>query len=547
MENINYVNYKGYRGTKLLKKAGVQLEWTKDMVEEYQKCSKDPIYFIEKYIKIVHVDRGLIPMELYPYQRDIIHSLYNNRYTIVCTSRQAGKTTSLVAYFIWYILFNPYKTGAILANRRETAIEILSRIKLAYQFIPKWLQQGIVDGGWNATSIELENGSRLLADATGSDSIRGYSISFLAIDEAAHIEGWDDFSKSVIPTITAGKTSQIVLISTPNGLNHFHKTWELAERKENDYNPIMVPWQAIPGRDETWRKQALADLNFDMDKFAQEYENQFLGSSGTLIAGWKLKELIDKMPISSSEGIKKYQNSEKGRVYVMTVDCSEGKGMDYNTFSIIDVTQMPYQQVCTYYSNVSSPAEFAQIIFTASKAYNNCYILVEYESLGPQVAQILMDLGAENLLYTENAGRKGKKISLVRGDPGLGMSVGAKATGCSILKLLIEQNQLIINDKNTIDELKTFSRKNKTFCAEEGKHDDSVMTLVIFAWLSDQDFFTDLTDINTINKLREKTEQQIDEEMLPIGFVDRGPEEVLAEPVTYINNTPVYEIKDEMF
>jgi hypothetical protein len=461
-----------------------------------------------------------VSFELRDYQLEIINSIHNNRYTIITASRQAGKSVTMIGYILWFILFNHNVVIALLANKGDTAREILGKFSLAYEYLPLWLQSGVEE--WNKGSVKLENGSRVFADSTSSSTVRGYTINLLILDEAAHIENWQEFSQSVMPTISSGTTTKIVQISTPKGLNHFYKTWTLAKTGQSNYYPIMVPWTRVPGRDDDWKANALAELNFDTDKFDQEFACEFQGSSGTLIAGWKLKELVNLIPLYEKEDLYKYQEPSAKHSYVITVDVSEGKNLDYSAFQVIDVTQMPYKQVACFYSNQIPPSELAQTIRNMGKFYNNAYVLVEYENLGPQVAEALFsDLDYENLLFTESAGAAGKRITYKSGkgvDKGVKITTTVKSTGCSILKLLIEQNQLIINDFNTIEELSRFSKKANSYQAEPGFHDDLTMCLVIFAWLSDQKFFQELTDINTIGKLREKTEAQVEEEMLPVGF-----------------------------
>jgi hypothetical protein len=521
------MNDKGYNGNQLLKRSNETIEWTPDLVQEYIKCSSNPVYFGEKYIKIVNVDKGLVPIKMYPYQKDMVMSLAENRFTIVATARQAGKTTAIVAGILWYIIFHPEKTVALLANKGDTAREILGRIQLAYQHLPKWLQQGVVE--WNKGSFVLENNSRVIATATSSDAIRGYSINLLFIDEAAFIENWDEFFTSVYPTISSGISSKIVLVSTPNGLNHFHKMWVDAERGTNGYKPIKVMWQDVPGRDEKWRQDTLASMGNDQEKFDQEYAVEFLGSSGTLIAGWKLKELVYMTPLNENNGLSQYIKPEKNHVYICVVDVSRGKGLDYSAFQIIDVSQMPYIQVCAYRDNMTTPADYASIIHTMAKTYNNASVLVEINDIGGQVADTLhYEFEYENIMYTENNGRMGKKISAgfkSQVDRGIRTTKNVKSIGCSMLKLLIEQNQLIINDHNTISELNTFSKKNNSFEAEVGCHDDLVMCLVLFSWVSDQNYFRNIVDINTLMQLRDKSEDELFEELLPFGFMDDGFDE----------------------
>jgi hypothetical protein len=522
----------GYKGNVLLKKTNQNIEWTEDLVQEYVKCQQDPVYFTENYMKIISINEGLTSFHMYEYQKEMVRSFKENRYSIVTTARQAGKSTTTCAFILWYIIFNPDKTVALLANKGDTAREILGRVQLAYQHLPKWLQQGVVE--WNKGSFVLENNSRVLAAATSASAIRGYSINLLFIDEAAFIENWDEFFTSVYPTISSGSESKIILVSTPNGLNHFHATWANAQQGTNGYHPILVHWTAVPGRDEKWKADTLAGMNFDLEKFDQEYNCEFLGSSGTLIAGWKLKELIARAPVLQKEGFTQFIQPESNRVYMMVCDVSRGKGLDYSAFQLIDVTSMPYNQVGVYRNNNITPVDYADVIHRIAKAYNNASVLVEVNDIGEQVSHSLhYDFGYENVLFTENAGRSGKRITAGFGgtnvDKGIRTTKIVKSVGCSILKLLIEQNQFIVNEINTISELGTFSKKGTSYEAEPGKHDDLVMCLVLFAWLSDQQYFKDYTNINTLNSLRDKTEDDMEQDMAPFGFVDSGREDFIEE------------------
>lgn len=529
---INPKDAKGYNGNILLKRANQDIEWTPELVAEWIRCSEDPLYFIRNYMKIITLDNGLQLFNLYPYQERMIESFVNERNTVVTTARQAGKSTTTVAFILWFILFQEDKTVALLANKGETAREILGRIQLAYQHLPKWLQQGIRE--WNKGSFELENNSRVIAAATSASAIRGYTINLLFIDEAAHIDNWDEFFTSVYPTISSGKESKIILVSTPNGLNHFYSVWVNAIENRNGYKPILVNWQDVPGRDEKWREQTLAGMNFDIEKFNQEMNCEFLGSSGTLIAGWKLKELVHQSPMVQKEGLIQYKQAVKDHVYMMVCDVSRGKGLDYSAFQLIDVTKMPYEQVCTFRNNALTPMDYADIIFRTAKMYNKASVLVEINDIGEQVSHSLhYDFGYENVLFTENAGRSGKRIS--SGFAGKGADKGVRTTkivksiGCSILKLLVEQNQLIVNDYQTINELSTFSKKGNSYEAEPGKHDDLVMCLVLFSWITEQQYFKDYTDINTLMSLREKTEEEMEQDMSPFGFVFDGREQYIDE------------------
>lgn len=514
----------GYLGNQHLKKTGVPIEWTPELIQEYARCASDPVYFAKKYIKIVHVDRGLVPFEMYPYQEKIAREITEHRRVAVLTARQSGKTTTATAIILHYILFNEFKTVAILANKGDSAREVLSRIQLAYEALPKWLQQGILE--WNKGSIELENGCKIYAGTTSSSAIRGKSISFLYLDEVAFIEGYDDFFASVYPTISSGESTKLLMTSTPNGLNHYYKTCQGAKEGTNGYRYVEVMWYDVPGRDEKWKQETLEALDHDFEKFKQEYECEFLGSSGTLISGERLKSLWSPQPLVKHESIKQYVAPKEGHTYVLIADVSRGKGLDYSAFSIVDVTQMPYVQVCTYRDNAIGPADYASVIHRFAKFYNEAHVLIEVNDIGGQVSDTLFfEFGYENMLFTEHGGRAGKRLSggfSKNVDRGIRTSKSVKAVGCSILKLLVEQQQLIVNDFDTIEELKHFSKKGTSFEAESGWHDDMVMTLVLFSWLSDQNYFKDITDINTLMALRELTEDQVDSDLLPFGFIADG-------------------------
>jgi len=526
----------GYKGNVLLKKSNQNIEWTPELVQEYVKCQEDPVYFTENYMKIITLNDGLKNFNLYPYQKNMVRSFEDNRYTIVTTARQAGKSTTTCAFILWYIIFHADKTVALLANKGDTAREILSRVQLAYQHLPKWLQQGVLE--WNKGSFVLENNSRVLAAATSASAIRGYTINLLFIDEAAHIENWDEFFTSVYPTISSGQDSKIILVSTPNGLNHFYSTWVNALEKRNGYEAILVNWKEVPGRDEKWKQDTLAGMNFDVEKFNQEMECEFLGSSGTLISGWKLKELVHQAPMIEKEGLIQYFQPIKDHIYMAVCDVSRGKGLDYSAFQLVDVTSMPYQQTCVYRNNSVTPVDYAEVIHRVAKAYNNASVLVEVNDIGEQVSHSLhYDFGYEHVLFTENAGRSGKRITAGFGggsvDKGIRTTKVVKSVGCSILKLLIEQNQFVVNDFHTINELSTFSKKGNSYEAEPGKHDDLVMCLVLFAWLSEQQYFKDYTNINTLQSLRDKSEEDMEQDMAPFGFMEDGRDTIDEEYEIY--------------
>lgn len=539
---MQFQNSNGYLGNPLLRKAGIKINWTPEQLEEYLRCADDPIYFAEKYIKIVHVDHGFIPIKLYDFQKEIISRFQDTRKMAINSSRQLGKTTVATVIILHYVLFNNHKLVALLANKGDTAREILDRIQRAYEALPLWLQQGIVE--WNKGSVTLENGSKILASATSSSAIRGKSASLLYIDECAFVENWENFAASVLPTITSGKTTKLLYTSTPNGLNHFYSIISKAKSGENGFEWLEVPWWEVPGRDEQWKMETLSALNHDMEKFEAEFCCAFQGSSGTLISGSALKALVSQIPIHQADDTFQYEAPIPEHRYVITADVSRGKGLDYSAFHVIDTTSMPYKQVCVYRSNFVTPLDYAAKIHNIAKLYNEAMILIEINDIGAQVADSLyFDFESENLIFTENAGARGKRISGGYGkssDRGIRTTKTVKNVGCSILKLLVESQQLIINDHQTIYELSRFSRKGTSYEAESGANDDLVMGLVLFAWLSDQQYFRELTDIATLSTLREKSDDQIESELVPFGLIYNANDDYVENTVIEISNVPFH-------
>ena len=513
---------RGYNGNANLKKKGQAIEWTQDTIQEFVKCSKDPIYFAEKYIKIVHVDHGLIPIQMYDYQKEIVEKFVNNRRTTVVTSRQAGKTTTAVCVILHYVLFNEHKTVALLANKGDAAREILDRIKVAYEALPAWLQQGVVE--WNKGSVEFENGCKIIASATSSSAIRGKSISLLYIDETAFVENWDEFFASVFPTISSGTSTKVLVTSTPNGMNMFYKIWVDSEEGNNSYVRHDVHWSDVPGRDEKWKQETIK--NTSEEQFRQEFECEFLGSSATLINGRKLAQIPFIHPLHSTNGFDIYEKPKKDHLYVITVDTARGVGLDYSALVVFDVTDLPYKVVGKYRSKEISPMFYPDVIVNAAKMYNDAFILVELNDLGETVATIIQqDLEYENILSTSVKGRGGQQLN---GGHSHRIQLGVKTTktvkriGCSNLKDVVENDKMIINDYDLLQELSVFINKRNSYEAEEGHHDDLVMCAVLFSWLVRQEFFIELTDNDVRSRLYLENQKMIEDDVLPFGIVDDG-------------------------
>jgi len=508
-------NNQGYRNNPKLKPPGIELQYTKEQLDEYIKCANDPVYFCNKYIKVKTLDKGIMPFELYDYQQKFVNYIHKNRFVISKWPRQSGKSTSVIGYICHYITFNQSVSVAILANRLKTAKdELYSKLQLAYENLPQFLQQGVVE--WNKTSLKLENGSRVVCDATSSGAIRGGSFNFLLLDEYAFLPSHvaEEFYASTYPTISAGTTTKLVIVSTPNGMNHFHKLWVDANRAEghklkNKFIPIEVSWRDVPitsggrKRDDVWAAEQIA--NTSPEQFEQEYGCSFLGSSNTLIATSKLNVLApEEFLQEDSDGLRIFELPRKDEIYFLQADVSRGQGSDYSAFTVINGTSAPYKVVASYRNNAVSPFNFPNVIKKVGERYNNAYVLVETNDIGGQVSSILYnDLEYENVLMTKIMGRKGQMLSQGfaggRSEMGLRTTAQTKKLGCAIFKRLVEEDKILINDERILSELITFVSKSNTFKAEEGHNDDLVMTLVFFAWLTRQEYFADLIESAKFN------------------------------------------------
>jgi hypothetical protein len=517
----------GYNGNSSLKRAGVEIEYTHDQLIEITKCIKDPVYFIRKYVKIVNVDEGLVPFNMWPFQVEMVKGFHANRFSIAKMPRQVGKTTTAAGYMLWCVLFTDDYKIAILANKGDLARDILGRIKYAFEYLPLWMQQGIIE--WNKGNIVLENGSEISAYATSAAGVRGGSYNLVFLDEFAFVPQnmAVEFFTSTYPVISSGKTTKVIIVSTPHGLNMFYKMWTDAVEKRSLYVPFEVHWSMVPGRDDKWREETIR--NTSDEQFRQEFECEFLGSSATLIPGSKLKTLTFNYPISTEEYLQIFELPKSGHTYIAVVDCAEGVGLDYSVCSIIDVTELPYKHVAKFRDNKLSPMIFPTYVYNLANRYNRAWVLVETNSVGQQVVDILhYDLEYENIFRIEHHEIKGQHISsgFKKGAAyGVKTSKTVKKIGCANLKTLIETDKLITNDFDAIAELNTFVRVKESYEAEEGNNDDIVMTLVLFSWLTAQSYFKEITDSDVRQRLLDERSLQMDDEMLPVGELDDGLQE----------------------
>jgi hypothetical protein len=529
-----------YMNNPNLKKTGINISYTEEQILEIQKCIKDPVYFIDNYCYIVTLDHGIQQFKLYDCQKKKIETIHNNRRIIIMESRQAGKTTTSAAYILWYTLFQSDKNVAILANKEKTSREILSRYQLMYENLPIWMQQGIKV--WNKGDIELENGSKCFTAATTAAGIRSKSVNLLYIDEAAIIPNniADAFFTSVYPVVSAGKTTKILITSTPLGYNHFWKFWNDAENGRNGFTPLFIPYWEIPGRDEKWaeeQRRVLGDV-----KYNQEVLCKFLGSALTLIRADVIEQMSFNNPILQDNGLDVFeypivgQKDTNGKVvvkphsYVVIADTAQGVGGDYSAFVVIDVTEVPYRVVAKYRHNTIAPLVYPSVIYKVASQYNMAYVLLEVNT-SEQVAHILyQEYEYENIFFVSKSS-KGQQITggFGAGRTRLGVHTDRKVKriGCFNFKSLLEEKKLLIFDADIISEISTFIETRGSYAADEGYHDDLTMCLVLFGWLTTNPYFKEITDVNLRQAIYEEKIKQIEEEMLPIGYLDDGQQEEL--------------------
>ena len=514
-----------YLGNPLLKKANVQQEFTKEQILEFMACKHDPVYFAKQHVKIVSLDEGLVPFEPYHFQETLIKRFHDHRFNICKMPRQTGKSTTSVSYLLHYAVFNDNVNIGILANKAATARDLLGRLQTAYENLPKWMQQGIIS--WNKGSLELENGSKILAASTSASAVRGMSFNILFLDEFAFVPNHiaESFFASVYPTITSGQSTKVIMVSTPHGMNHFYRYWHDAEKGKNQYVPTDVHWSEVPGRDDVWREQTIA--NTSEQQFKIEFECEFLGSVDTLIAPSKLRSLVYENPKTRNAGLDVYEDPKPKHDYVCTVDVARGVGNDYSAFVVVDITEFPHRVVAKFRNNEIKPMLFPSVIYEVVKNYNNAFVLCEVNDIGDQVASILnYDLEYENLLMCSMRGRAGQIVgqgfSGKKTQLGVKMSKTVKKVGALNLKTIIEADKLIFNDYEILSELTTFIQKSNSFEAEEGCNDDLAMCLVIYAWLVQGEYFKELTDQDVRKRLYEEQKNQIEQDMAPFGFISDG-------------------------
>ncbi|AAD42422.1 MULTISPECIES: terminase large subunit domain-containing protein [Bacteria] len=507
-----------YMGLPNLKRANIKTQWTREMVEEWKKCRDDIVYFAETYCAITHIDYGVIKVQLRDYQRDMLKIMSSKRMTVCNLSRQLGKTTVVAIFLAHFVCFNKDKAVGILAHKGSMSAEVLDRTKQAIELLPDFLQPGIVE--WNKGSIELDNGSSIGAYASSPDAVRGNSFAMIYIDECAFIPNFHDSWLAIQPVISSGRRSKIIITTTPNGLNHFYDIWTAAVEGKSGFEPYTAIWNSVKERlyndedifDDGWQWSIQTINGSSLAQFRQEHTAAFEGTSGTLISGMKLA-VMDFIEVTPDDhGFHQFKKPEPDRKYIATLDCSEGRGQDYHALHIIDVTDDVWEQVGVLHSNTISHLILPDIVMRYLVEYNECPVYIELNSTGVSVAKSLyMDLEYEGVICDSYT------------DLGMKQTKRTKAVGCSTLKDLIEKDKLIIHHRATIQEFRTFSEKGVSWAAEEGYHDDLVMSLVIFGWLSTQSKFIDYADKDDMRLASEvfsKELQDMSDDYAPVIFVD---------------------------
>ena len=501
-------NSAGYLGNALVKRDGVEHQFTKEEVVEYAKCMKDPVHFAENYIKVISLDKGLVPFKPYDYQRKMFKHFNDNRFSIVLACRQSGKSISSIIYILWYVCFHADKTVAILANKGATAREMLGRITLALENLPHFLQPGCKE--LNKGSIGFSNNSKIIASATSASSIRGLSVNLLFLDEFAFVENANEFYTSTYPVVTAGTDTKVIITSTANGVgNLYYKIYESARKEQNEFKSFRVDWWDVPGRDEKWKQQTIS--NTSEIQFEQEFGNNFLGTSNTLISANTILGLQHKDPIRIKDNIRYYEKPKPGHQYIMCVDVSKGRGQDYSTFNVIRVTNKNFKQVCTFRDNIISPLIFPDLLMKVAKQYNDCLVVIENNDVGQVVCNAIhYEYEYENLFVESTVKASGVGVTMTK---------KIKRIGCSNLKDIVEMGKLEINDLNTINEISTFEVRGSSYQASDGNHDDLVMNLVLFAWFVSSEAFGNLSELDFKELLYSQTLKEIEDDLPPVGIL----------------------------
>jgi hypothetical protein len=500
-----------FAGNKNLRAAGSIHNYTHEELLELAKCKNNPIYFINNYCKVAKGGVGLVNLKLFDYQYPMLESFIEHDKSIVVAPRQCGKSTTFAAYALWCILFKQSYTVAILANKLSVAKEILDRVQNMFLNVPRFLQQGVLS--FSKTSMELENKSKIFVSTTSASGIRGFAIDLVFLDEFAHIQDHiaNDFFTSTYPTISA-TGGKLIIVSTPKGMNHFHKMWKEAISARSGFNPVFVNYRDIPLYNKKWAEATKKDIG--AVRFAQEYECDFLGSVNTLISPTTIQNMTHDNPITTdNNGISIYEEPIAGQSYLITCDTSEGVGGDNTAFLVFDVTDYPITVVAKFASNIISPFLLPRVLYEVGAKYNYASILVESNNLGKQVVNDLyMELEYPNLIGE----------SFHSPTYGVRTTKSTKAIGCATFKDLCETQRLLVIDHDIIEEISNFVKHKTSYAASEGHKDDLVMCCVLMSWFASTEQWDTIRNSTFRKEIYEARQKQMEEMLMPFGIISNG-------------------------
>lgn len=470
-----------------------ELPLTQDHIDEYTYCAYHPIYTIRNYFKIINIDHGLVNFKLYDFQEQLVKNFFFNNRLLAMFSRQSGKTSTIAACLLFYSSFNKDKNIGIIANKKSTANEVLERIKLMYIHLPNWLKPGIVK--WNEGTIEFDNGCKIITSATTATSIRGKSLAVLYIDEISHIgkKMWDAFYKSTFPVISSSKLAKIAITTTPNGKDHFYYMWQDAIKGNSSFVTQKVRWYEIPGRDEEWKKKALAELGNNLESFGQEYLVEFLSASIEYISLERLEQyeqmISPPKAIDSNLKLNIFEQPQDKHSYIMTVDVSEGKGLDHQALAIVDCSEMPLKIVATLKNNKIDTIQYASIIYQLALKYNEAHIIIE-NNFSDVAKDLWFNYEYTNIInmnLRKQENRQGKYFEI-----GLRTTPKTRRIGEEYFKHLVENDKIILNDIRIIKELNNleFNEARKRFEPRDTQiNDDLWAALKGFSYIAKTMFF----------------------------------------------------------
>jgi hypothetical protein len=489
-----------YRSDKSIRSEHQKISLTADHVTEIVKCLNDIVYFAETYCYIQTLGEGRQLIKLYDYQKKLLKQMVNDRFNIVLQPRQSGKSVMSAIFILWSVLFNNDYLVGMCSNTGGNAKEIFGKILLMFKLLPHYIKPGVKE--FNKSTLRLSNQSVVMSSNTTADTFRGFSLNLLFVDECAfiHSETWTDFYKSVYPTITSDKTdkSKIIMVSTPNSLNHYYELWLSAKEGRSLYKSFRVYWTDVPRDDqEKFKNETIANTSYE--SWRQEFLCEFLGSAKGLIPPHVLDKLKYKEPIrrGMQDEFQVYHEINPDHNYIVVCDVGEGVGKDFSIANVIDLSTRPFRQAALYRSNTIQLTVFPSVIDTIGKMFNDALVLIENNSIGKHVVLKLWgDIEYDNL-YIDDKG------------VGLRTTKATKKTGASQLREVLENDILEINSFEAIKELSNFVARNGSYAASAGNTDDIAMTFVIFAYFQSSEYFKESYDTEFIEEIYDKKSEDV--------------------------------------